>query len=163
MSYVDEKILVETVGLCLYEVGEAVVMQEVLGDTGSLCLPVTPDSHPAMMNMVPAENNVDSRMELNTCDLRTAKLLHAVNVMDMVILDNGEYASHSSYDTGLLTVMDVASSDDMSAHGLLGPSVILSTAYRISLHLGRTLNMLMEEVIIIVFLGIVTEGNTAAL
>ena len=87
MSYLDEKILVETVGLSLYEVGEAVVMQEVLGDTGSLCLPVAPDSHPAMMDVISSEDDIDRGMELDTCDLRSAQLLHIVDVMNMVILD----------------------------------------------------------------------------
>ena len=87
MSYLDEKILVETVGLSLYEVGEAVVMQEVLGDTGSLCLPVAPDSHPAVMDVISSEDDIDCSMELYSCDLRTSELLHIVDVMDVVILD----------------------------------------------------------------------------
>ena len=163
MSDFHEKILVETVGLDLYEIRETVIMQEVLCNTCSLCLPVTPDTHPAVMDMISAEDDIDSGMELDTCDLRSAELLHAVNVMDVVVFDDRKYASHSSYDTGLFAVMDMASSYDMSADGLLGPAVILSTAYGIPLHLGGTLYMLVEEVIVVVFLGIVTEGNTAAL
>ena len=163
MAYFNKEILVETVGTGFDEIREAVIMQEVLSDTCSLCLPVAPDSHPAVMYVIPAEDNVNGRMELDAGNFRSSELLHIVDVMDVVILDDREYASHSSYDTGLFAVMDMASSYDMSADGLLGPAVILSTAYGIPLHLGGTLYMLVEEVIVVVFLGIVTEGNTAAL
>ena len=163
MSCLYKEILVETVRSLFQEIGNAVIMQEIAGDPGSLCFPVAPDTHPAVMDVVSAEGYVDCRMELDTSDLGAAKLLHVVNVMDVVVLDDREYASHSSYDTGLLAVMDVTSSYNVTADCFFGPAVILRTAYGISFHLGRALYMLMEKVNVIIFLGIVSEGNTAAL
>jgi hypothetical protein len=108
-----EEILIETVRSLFQEIGDAVVVQEVSGDSGSLCFPVAPDTHPAVVDVVSAEGYVDCGVELDTCDLSTAELLHVIYVMDVVILDCGENTSHTSNDTGLLTVMDVAASYDV--------------------------------------------------
>ena len=163
MSDFYEEILIEAVRSLFQEIGAEVVVQEIAGDSGSLCFPVAPDTHPAMMDVISAEGYVDGSMELDSCDLSSAELLHVIDVMDVVILDDRENASHSSYNAGLFAMVDVTSSDDVSAYGLLGPAVILRAAYRISLHLSGALKMLMEEVVVVVFLRIVTEGNAAAL
>ena len=152
MSHFHKEILIEAVGLFLDKIGKAVVMQEIPCDSGSLRLPVTPDSHPTVMDMVPAESNIYGCMELDTCNLRSAQLLHVIYVMDVVILDCGENTSHTSNDTGLLTVMDITSPYDVTSYCFLGPAFILSTAHSIPLHLGRALYMLMEEVVVVIFL-----------
>ena len=43
-----------------------VVMKQVLCDPRALCLPVAPDSHGGMMDMVAAEHNIDGCMEFDT-------------------------------------------------------------------------------------------------
>ena len=83
--------------------------------------------------------------------------------MDMAVLDGREYGSHPSYNTSLLTVMNMASSYDMVTDILLKPSVILSSADRISLHLSRALNVLRVEIHIILGIFVFTQGDTAAL
>ena len=101
-------------------------------------------------------------MEFDSGNLRSSKLLHVVNVMNMVILYDREYAAHTSNDAGLLTVVDVTAAHDVGADGLFCPAVILCTAYRISLHLRRAFHVFGEKVVVIVFLRIVSEGDSTA-
>ena len=65
--------------------------------------------------MIPAHHHVDCRMKLNTGNLRTAQLLHVINMMNMVILNQTEDTAHTTYDTGLLTTVNMTTSYDMSA------------------------------------------------
>ena len=82
--------------------------------------------------------------------------------MDMVVLDQTEYAAHTAHDTGLLTVMDMAASYDMAAHLLLQPAVILAAAYRIAFHLRRALHMLAGKIVIVFFVIVLTQRDTTA-
>ena len=52
-------------------------------------------------------------MQLNRLNLGATKLHHVIDVMDMVILNSRKNASHSSHNTGLLTVMNVTSTNDV--------------------------------------------------
>lgn len=76
-------------------------------------------------------------MHLDTGNLGSAKLLHIVDVVNVVVLNDTEHTAHPSDNTGLLTVMDVAAADDMASDVLLRPSMILAAADSITLHLGR--------------------------
>ena len=96
-----------------------VIVQKVLRKDGSLRLPVTPKTHGAVMNVVSSHDHVDGGMELDTGDLSTAHFHHVVDVMDMVVFDDGENAAHTADDTGLLTVVDMAAAHDMVADALL--------------------------------------------
>ena len=132
-------------------------MEQVLGDTGSLCLPVAPDTHGGMMDMVAAENNVNSSMELDGGDLSTAKLLHVVDMMNMVVLDDREDTTHTAYDTGLLTVMDMTAANDMAAYLFLQPAVILSAANCVTLHLSGAFNLFVSEIVIVIRIKIFSK------
>ena len=99
-------------------------------------------------------------MELNARNFRSAKLLHVVDMMDMVILDNAEHASHTAYDTGLLTMMNMASAHDMTAHFFFQPSVILTAAHRIPLHLRRALHMFSRKIVVVLRVVIFSERNS---
>ncbi len=113
--------------------------------------------------MVAAHHNVDGSMQFDTGNLRTAQLLHIVDIVNMIVLDQTEYAAHTAHDTGLLTVMDMAASYDMAAHFLLQPAVILTAAHRVAFHLRGTLHMFAGKIVVILFVVIFTQRDTAAL
>ena len=144
--------------------GNMVVVHQVLGEPGALGLPVGPDAHGAVVDVVPAEDHIDGGVELDAAHLGAGELLGVVDVVDVVVLDDGEHAAHSAHDAGLATVMDVAAADDVGANGLLGPAVVLGDAHRIPLHLGGTLHVLVGEVVVVALLGlmVVAEGDAAA-
>ena len=64
-------------------------------DSGSLCLPVTPDSHRAVVNMVAPEDHIDCGMKFNTGNFRSAKLLHIIDMMNMIVLNDAEHTAHT--------------------------------------------------------------------
>ena len=130
--------------------------------TRSLRLPVEPQAAGAMMEMVAADDRVDRRMHLNTADFRAAKLLLIVDMMDVVIFDNGKYTAQVSDDTGLLAIMDSAAADDMASDLLLDPAFPLRLADCIALRLRAVLGQLQRPFIFIVGLEILTQRNTAA-
>ena len=113
--------------------------------------------------MIAPYHDVDRRMQFDPRNLRTAQLLHIVDVVNMVVLNQAEHTAHASHDTGLLTVMDVAASHDMAAYFLLQPSVILAAAYRVALHLCRALHMFAGKIVVILFIIILAQRDSAAL
>ena len=134
-----------------------VVVQEIARNARSLRFPVAPDAHGTVMDMVAAEGHVDGGMELDAGYLGSAELLHIVDVVDMVVLYDAEYASHTSYDTCLFAVMDVAAADDVAAYLFLEPSVILAAAYGVALHLCRALHILVGEEMLVVGIEILAQ------
>ena len=110
-----------------------------------------------MMDMVAAHYNVDRCVQFDTGNLRTTQLLHIIDIMDVVVLDQTEHAAHAAHDTCLLTVMNMTTSYDMAAHLLLKPAMILPTAYRVTLHLRRTLHMLAGKIVIVLFIIVLTQ------
>ena len=58
--------------------------------------------------------------------------------------------------------MDIISADDMAADFLLQPSMILAAAYGITLHLSRTLDLLVGKVMVVVRVEVFADGNTGA-
>ena len=88
-------------------------MEQVLCNTGSLCLPVKPQTTGAVVDMVAAENNIDSSMHFDTANLCSCQILLVINVVDMVVFNNREYASKMSYNTCLTAVMDLTSAHNM--------------------------------------------------
>ena len=91
-----------------------VVMKKVLGNPCPLSLPITPDTHCAVVDVVSSHYNIDSCVHLDTCDLSSAKLHHIVDVMNVVVLDNAENTAHTSNDTALLAVMDIIATNDVA-------------------------------------------------
>ncbi len=140
-----------------------VVVQKVLGDSRPLRLPVRPDAHRAVVDVVSADDNVDRRVHLDARNLGAAQLHHIVDVMDVVVLNDAEDTSHSADDAALLAVVDVAAADDVASHLLLQPPVVLSPAHGIPLHLGRALHMVSGEEVVVVRVKIFAEGDAGAL
>ena len=84
-------------------------------------------------------------------------------MMDMVILDQTEHTSHTADDTGLFTVVDVATPYNMASYRLLCPAVVLTAAYSVALHLCRTFYLLNCKIVIVLLVIIFTERDSAAL
>ena len=51
---------------------QPIVVQEVLRDARTLCFPVCPDAHDAVVDVVSSHEDVDRRMELDARDLSAA-------------------------------------------------------------------------------------------
>ena len=139
-----------------------VVMQEILRDAGALCLPVAPDTHGGVVDVVAAEDNVDGCVEFDAGDLGTAQLLHVVDVMDVVVLNQTEDTAHAADDAGLLAVVNVAAAHDMASDLFLEPSVVLAATHGVALHLGGTLDAFVGEVVVVLLVVVFAEGDAAA-
>lgn len=73
VAYFHENILAHHTAFQLFgERRPLVVMEQVLGNPGSLSLPITPDPHGAVMDIIAAENNVDRRMHFDPGDFGAA-------------------------------------------------------------------------------------------
>ena len=116
-----------------------------------------------MVDVIASHDNVDSRMELDTCNFSPAKLHHVVDVVDVVILDDGEYGTHTADYAALLAVMDVVAAYDVASDVLLEPAVVLASADRITLHLRRALEMLVGKVMVVLGIKIFAETDAGAL
>ena len=109
--------------------------------------------------------NQDGRpaQQLDARDLSPAELHHIVDVVYMVVFDGGKGAAHPPDDPALLTVMDLVAADDVASHFFFDPSVVLSAAYGIPLHLGRALDMLAGKVVVVVRVQVLPEADAGAL
>ena len=110
-------------------------MKKVTGNSGTLCLPVKPQSPYAVIYAITPYKSIYSRMKLDTANFSTCKVIFTSYMMDMAIFNCRKAAAHVSHDTCLATVMDVTSSDDMRTYCLLVPAFIQSLTYSIPLGL----------------------------
>ena len=115
------------------------------------------------MDVIASHYYVDGCVELDACNFSTAKFHHVVDVMDVVVFDDGEYCTHTADDAALLTVVDVVAADNVAADVFLEPAVILAAAYRVTLHLRRALELLICEVVVVLRIEIFSETDTGAL
>lgn len=93
MRYLDKKIFAYTI-VCFFTVCEiirqTVMMKKISGNACSLCLPVQPDSSGTVVDMVSADDHIDSCVHFDTADLCAGQVLLIINMMNMVILNDGE-------------------------------------------------------------------------
>ena len=139
-----------------------ILIEQVLGNPGSLCFPVAPHTHRAVMEFVAADDDIDCSMQLDSCDLCTGKLLHVVDVMNVIVLNQREHTALAADNSVLLAVMNVAAAYDVMSDVLLKPSVILAAADSISLHLCRALHMTIGKIVIVVRILVLAKRNTCA-
>ena len=132
-------------------------MEQVLSNPCSLRLPVKPQSACAVMEMISPDDHVDRRMHLDTADLCTGQVLLIINMMNMVILDDGEYAAKMTYDTGLSAVMNITATDNMGTDPLLGPALPLCLTDAVTLRLSTMLQLSVQPLIVIVWLFVFTK------
>ena len=67
-------------------------------------------------------------MHFDTANLCSCQILLVINVVDMVVFNNREYASKMSYNTCLTAVMDLTSAHNMGTDVFFIPSFIGSLA-----------------------------------
>src|SRR5699024_12371850 len=90
--------------------------------------PITPDSHRTVVDIVSTINNVDRSVHFNAGNFRSAKFHHVIDMVDVIIFDDRENATHAADDSTLFTVMDVATANDVASDMLFQPSVVLAAA-----------------------------------
>ncbi len=66
-----------------------------------------------MMKAVPPDDHINSGMHFDPADFRSGKFLFIVDMMNLIILNNGEYASQMSHDSSLSTVVNITAPDYM--------------------------------------------------
>ena len=115
-----------------------------------------------MVDMVAAVDHVDGRVHLDAADLGAGQILLVVDVVDVVVLDDGEDTAQMAYDTGLIAVMDVAATHDMGTDPLLGPAFILGLADAVTLGLGAILVLFVQPLVVVVRLQILAQGDAGA-
>ncbi len=99
--------------LCV--VWHLIIMKKILGNAGSLSLPVTPDSHGTVMDVISSVGDINGCMHLNSCNFSPTLFHHVVDMVDVIILNQTEYTAHAADDSALLTVVNVIASDDMAS------------------------------------------------
>ena len=132
----------------------AVVMEQIAGDTGSLCLPVEPDTPGTVMKMIPPDDHVDCGMEFDSADLRACKVPFVVDMMDMTVLNHRENTSQIAHDPCLAAVVDIASPDRMRSDRLLAPAIQLGNQRAVSLCLRAILVFISRPFVVIMLLEI---------
>ena len=111
------------------------------------------------MNMISAEYTVDRSVHFNAADLRPGEVLLIVDVMNVVVFDQGENAAKMSDDPRLAAVVNVASSHDMRADGLFAPALIYRLHDAVALCLGPVFVFPFEPFVVIFRLKIFSERN----
>ena len=98
-------------------------------------------------------------MHFNAGNFRSAKFHHVIDMVDVIIFDDRENATHAADDSTLFTVMDVATANDVASDMLFQPSVVLAAAYCIALHLRWTFYMFVCKVMFIVRIQIFSKRD----
>lgn len=95
MPYLYKEILAHHAPYQLFgKLGALVVMKKILGNPGALGFPVAPDAHGAVVDIVAAEGHVDGGVHLDAGNLSPTQFHHIVDVMDVVVFNQGENAAH---------------------------------------------------------------------
>ncbi len=70
-----------------------IVVEQVLCDTGSLCLSVKPQTTGAVVEMVAADDHINGSMHFDTADFRTGQVLFVIDMVNMVVLYDREHTA----------------------------------------------------------------------
>ena len=163
MPYFNKNVGIEHgAGSLFQSLRPMIVMHQILGNSGSLSLPVTPHAHNRMVNVISPDCDINCGMDLYPCCLRPSKLLGIADIVNMAILNQRKYSSHTAYYSGLFTVVDIAAADNMMSNVFFQPAVILPAADGISFHLCRALHMPGCEIHVIFRIPVFAERNAAA-
>ena len=114
------------------------------------------------MKMISADDHINGCMHLDSANLSTTQILLIIDMMDLIILNNRKYTTQMSHDTGLSTIMDITSSDNMGTYLFLGPPFQLCLANTVTLCLGTILKFGLGPFIIILRLQIFTQRDPGA-
>ena len=164
MTYLDKNILASHSSferLCV--IRSLVVVKEILSDSCSLRLPVRPYSHDTIVNPVAPHGNVDGGMHLDAGDFCPAQFHHIVDVVDVIVFYYGEHSSHAPDDSALLAVVDVVAPYDVASDFFLEPSVVLSLANGVTLHLCGALHVLVCKIVVVVRIAVFSHADSGTL
>ena len=162
VSHFDKDIRIEHGTGCLRDsIRALVIVHQVLGNPGSLCLPVTPHTHNTVMDMISPDGHVYGCMDLDPGSFRTAQLLGITDIMDMAVFNQREYSTHPADNAGLFTVVDVTAAYNMMADILLQPAVVLPAADGIPFHLCGAFHMPGSKIHIIFRIPVLSERDSA--
>ena len=137
-------------------------MEQILGNSCTLSLPVEPHTSCAVVYMISSEYHINCGMHLDTADLSTGEILLVVYVMDMIVLDDGENSAHMTYDTGLTALVYMTASDNVRTYCFLGPAFIYCLHYTVSLSLCTVLKSETCPLVFILRLQILSKADTGA-
>ena len=168
MGNLNEQILAQTQTLHIFGLqqivpGHAVVVEQVAADPGALGLPVQPDAAGAVVEVVAPDDYVDGRVELDAADLGARQIPLVVDVVDVVVLNDGEDAAQVAHDAGLAAVVDVAAPDGVGADGLFAPAVDLGDEGAVPLGLGAVLVFVVGPLVVVALLQVLAQGDAGAL
>ena len=100
-----------------------IVVIEILGDAGSLRLPIQPGAKvAAMVDVIFADHRVHGGVKLDASDLVPPELMLDRDVVDVVVLNGTEDTSHVSHNTRLTAIVDPIVAHDVRANLFLTPS-----------------------------------------
>ena len=136
---------------------KAIIMEQILGNTGSLRLPVQPQASGAMMKMISADDHVNGCMHFNAANFCSCQVLFVVDMMNMIILNNREYTTKMPYDSGLSTVMNIAAANHMGTDLLFVPAFVLSLTDAIPLRLCSIFEFDLRPLVVIFRLEIFSK------
>ena len=115
------------------------------------------------MNVIPAVNDINGRMHLDAADFRAGQILLVVDVVNVVVLNDGEDPAQMTHDAGLSAVVNVAAADDMGADVLLRPSLPLCLDDAVSLRLCAVFQFVEQPAVVIFRLQVFAQGDAGAL
>lgn len=101
-------------------------------------------------------------MHFNSADFCSGKILLVINMMDIIIFNNGKYTAEMSDNTGLSAIVNITSSDYMGTNIFFRPPLALGLTNGITLCLCSGFCMFYRPFIIIFRLQIFSKGYTAA-
>ena len=88
VPHFDKDIRIEHGTGCLRDsIRALIIVHQVLGNPGSLCLPVTPHTHDTVMDMISPDGHVNGCMDLDPGCFRAAQLLGITDIMDMAVFN----------------------------------------------------------------------------
>ncbi len=115
-----------------------------------------------MMNVIPAENNVNCRMHLDSADFRSGQVLLVVYVVDVIVFYCGEHTSQVADYAGLPAVMNPAAPYDVTSDMVLIPPLIAGLKNAVPFGLGPVLVFPLQPLIVVVGLQILSQRYSGA-
>ena len=105
-----------------------------------------------MVNMVSAVDHINGSVHFNTAYFCTCQVLFVVNMVNMVVFNDGKHAAQVPDNARLSTVVNVAVSDYVGTNVLFCPTLILRLADTLSFSLCAIFEFPFQVLIVIIWL-----------
>ena len=102
-----------------------------------------------MMKMVSLDEHIYRCVHLNSANFRTCQILFIVDMMNMIILNDGKHTAQMPDNTGLSAIMNITTSYNVASDVFLCPSFPLRLTNSITLRLSTVLELFLQPFIII--------------